>query len=659
MSKSVLIILFFSTLIIAQEKYFIYFKDKGPENSYNQLNKNSVSYEEALNSLTEKAVERRIKNMGEDYITFEDLKIYDDYISEIENLGIKILRKLNWFNSVSAYLDPEQIKVIKNLPFVEAIEPVKKISYKNGFKYETYNSFLKLSGTTYNYGAAFKQVNLSDIPFIHSKNISGQNVLIGILDSGFDWKYHEALQNKDVIAEYDFVFNDSVTANQSGDIQSQDRHGTYVFSLLAGSTDSIVIGPAFNSSFILAKTEDIRSETQVEEDNYAAALIWMESLGVDITTSSLGYNEFDNNSSSYSYSNMDGRTAIVTRAVNLAYNRGVSTFTSAGNEGNTPWKYITAPADAYKIISVGAVDEFGNVAGFSSRGPTYDGRIKPEVVACGVDDYGALAHTESSYMLGSGTSASAPIASGIGALLLSAFPHLKNEQIRNIILESSSNSSNPNNNIGYGIISARNAIEFPNLQKISNEFVLHKMIFEDKIKESTVTIVFKIADDLLEPFQMIKNDKYDYIYTFPQKNNGDLFQFYITYSDSLNNFYRKPESGFYKFVYGTEVISLNMEIQQYQSYNDVSDFFPNPFIPADHKKVQLRFYSSENDLFKIFIVDGTGQKVIEENINTVPGINVFEWDGYSDRGYLCASGVYFALIQFGGKEYGRKLVLLK
>lgn len=659
MSKSVLIILFFSSLIIAQEKYFIYFKDKGPENSYNQLNKNGISYLEALNSLTEKAVERRIKNMGEDYITFEDLRIYTDYISEIENLGIKILRKLNWFNSVSAYLDPEQIEVIKNLPFVEAIEPVKKLSYKNDFKYETDNSFLKLSGTTYNYGAAFKQVNLSDIPFIHSKNISGQNVLIGILDSGFDWKYHEALQNKDVIAEYDFVFNDSVTANQSGDIQSQDRHGTYVFSLLAGSTDSIVIGPAFNSSFILAKTEDIRSETQVEEDNYAAALIWMESLGVDITTSSLGYNEFDNNSSSYSYSNMDGRTTIVTRAVNLAYNRGVSTFTSAGNEGNTPWKYITAPADAYKIISVGAVDEFGNVAGFSSRGPTYDGRIKPEVVACGVDDYGALAHTESSYMLGSGTSASAPIASGIGALLLSAFPHLKNEQIRNIILESSSNSSNPNNNIGYGIISARNAIEFPNLQKISNEFILHKMIFEDKIKESTVNIVFKIADDLLEPFQMIKNDKYDYVYTFPQKNNGDLLQFYITYSDSLNNFYRTPESGFYKFVYGTEVISLNLDIQQYQSYNDVSDFFPNPFIPADHKKVQLRFYSSENDLFKIFIVDGTGQKVIERNINTVPGIYVFEWDGYSDRGYLCASGVYYALIQFGGKEYGRKLVLLK
>lgn len=660
MSKPIfIIIILLSSLLSAQEKYFIYFNDKGPENSYNQLNKNSVSYQETLNLLTDKAIERRIKNMGEEYITFEDLKIFSEYKTEIEKLGVKILRELSWFNSVSAYLNYDQIEKIKNLSFVKSVEPVRKLFYRNDFSYEISTSLLKISDTTFNYGLAYKQVNLSDIPFIHSKNISGKNVLIGILDSGFDWKFHEALKNKTVIAEYDFVFNDSITANQSGDIQSQDRHGTYVFSLLAGSTDSVVIGPAFNSSFILAKTEDIRSETRIEEDNYAAALIWMESLGVDITTSSLGYNEFDNNNSSYSYSDMDGKTTIVTKAVNLAYLRGVSTFTSAGNEGNTSWKYITAPADGMKIISVGAVDDLGKIASFSSRGPTYDGRIKPEVVACGVNDYGALAHTENSYMFGSGTSAAAPIASGIAALLLSAFPHLKNEQIRNIILESSSNSLNPNNDIGYGIISARKTIEFPNVQKKSNEFILHKMIFEDKVREYSVNIIIKVADDMLEPIQMVKSDDYHFTYTFPQKNNGEIIQFHIIYTDSLNNFYRKPESGFYKYVYGSEIISLNLETQQYQSDIGISEFFPNPFLPADHKKVQIRFYSNGNELFKILIIDGAGQKVIERNENTVAGMNLFEWDGYSDRGYLCASGVYYALIQLGGKEYGRKLVLLK
>ena len=101
------------------------------------------------------------------------------------------------------------------------------------------------------------QMNLSDVPFVHSKNINGKNVIIGILDSGFDWKFHNSLKDRNVIAEYDFIFDDSVTANQTGDSPSQDSHGTYVFSILAGFTDSILIGPAFNSSFILAKTENI------------------------------------------------------------------------------------------------------------------------------------------------------------------------------------------------------------------------------------------------------------------------------------------------------------------------------------------------------------------------------------------------------------------
>lgn len=659
MNKLILIIILLSSLIIPQEKYFIYFKDKGPENSSKQLNKNSLAYQEAVNNLTSKALERRIKNMGDDYITIDDLPVYSDYTVELEKLGIRILRKLDWFNSVSAYLNYEQIELVNQLPFVKSIEPVKKLSYINNFVYEEDNSLQKVSDTTFNYGSSYKQMIVSEVPFIHSKNISGENVLIGVLDSGFDWKFHEALKNRNVIAEYDFIFDDSVTANQQGDSQSQDRHGTYVFSILAGYADSTLIGPAFNSSFILAKTEDIRSETNIEEDNYAAALIWMESLGVDITTSSLGYNIFDAGSFSYNYSDMNGSTTIVTRAAELAFQRGVSTFTSAGNEGNNQWRYIIAPADGVHIISVGAVDEFGNAAGFSSRGPTYDGRIKPEVVAYGVSNYGALAGTNNGYIFSSGTSASAPVASGIAALLLSAFPHLKNDQIRNIILESSSNSENPNNTIGYGIISAKNAVEFPNLQRVDNDFTLHKMIFEENVIESSVKIIFKISDDLFEPFQMNKNGEYGYTYSFPWKNNGDLVQFYITYSDSLNNTYLKPENGFYKFIYGTESISLNLETQQLPVYGDVSEFFPNPFIPADHKTARINFQSSGNEMFKLFIIDGTGQKVIERNIISIAGTNLFEWDGYSDRGYLCASGVYYALIQLGGKEFGRKIVLLK
>jgi len=657
MKYTFILLIILSVQVYSQEKFFIYFTDKGTENTQS-LNKNSLAYIRVIQELSPKAVDRRIKNMGEDFINYEDLPIYKNYIAELENLNIQILRKLNWFNSVSAYLTSDQIKLLQSLPFIKSIEPVKKLYFQNDPLLNSEQQLIKAMDNNYGYGLSLKQMSLSDVPLVHSKNITGQNVLIGVLDSGFDWKLHNSLKDRNVIAEYDFIFDDSVTANQTGDSPSQDSHGTYVFSILAGFVDSVLIGPAFNSSFILAKTEDIRSETHIEEDNYAAALIWMESYGVDITTSSLGYNIFDSGYS-YTYSDMDGRTTIVTKAAELAYQRGISTFTAAGNEGNNSWGYIIAPADGFGAIAVGAVDESGNYAGFSSRGPTSDGRIKPEVVAYGVSTFGAIAGTDNGYRFANGTSAATPIASGVAALLLSAHPHLKNTQMRSIILESSSNSSNPNNQIGYGIISAKDAIEFPNLEKVGEEYILHKTFLDENIIASSVNIVFQSGEDLLIAYPMTKSGDYDFIYAFSARNNGELVEFSIVYSDSQNNSYILPLTGKYKFTYGTDIISLNLQIETPTSDYEVSDFYPNPFNPAAHKTTRINYFSSGKELFKLLLIDGTGQKVKEVSFNTLPGDNYFEWDGFSDRGYLCASGVYYALIQIDDKEYGKKLVLLK
>ena len=598
--------------------------------------------------------------MGEDFINYEDLPINKNYIAELENLNIQILLKLNWFNSVSAYLTSNQIDLLKTLPFIKSIEPVKKLYFQNDPLLTIDQQLFKEMDNNYGYGLSLKQMSLSDVTLVHSKNITGQNVLIGVLDSGFDWKLHNSLKDRNVIAEYDFIFDDSVTANQPEDSPSQDSHGTYVFSVLAGFEDSILIGPAFNSSFILAKTEDIRSETHIEEDNYAAALIWMESYGVDITTSSLGYNIFDTGYS-YTYSDMDGRTTIVTKAAELSYQRGVCTITAAGNEGNNSWGYIIAPADGFGTIAVGAVDEFGNVASFSSHGPTYDGRIKPEVSAQGVSTFGAVAGTNNAYRFANGTSAATPIASGVAALILSAHPHLKNTQIRSIILESASNSSNPNNQIGYGIISAKDAIEFPNLENANGQYMLHKTFLAENLIANSVSIVFQVADDMLEAIPMTKSGDYKYTYTFPLKNNGDLVEFMIVYSDSQNNNYTLPQSGKFKFNYGSDIISLNLDVPSLPNYDDVSDFFPNPFVPANHKYVSFHYYTKGNEILNVAIIDGSGQKVKDFKITTsaFAGYYPFEWDGFADRGYLCASGVYYALIQIGDKEYGKKLVLLK
>lgn len=650
--------LFISAAILPQQKHFIYFKDKGPENQ-NSLNKSSQLYTEALERLSHRSVQRRMKNMGEEIILYEDLPVYAEYINDLNKLGIKIIHELNWFNSVSAALDDGQFKIVSSLPFVKSVERVNKLYYKNPEVPEQELYKIANLDSTFDYGLSFKQVNLSDVPFVHSKGIDGKNVLIGILDSGFDWKKHESLTGRNVIAEFDFIFNDSVTANEDGDIPDQHSHGTSIFSILGGYKSGFLIGPAYNSSFILAKTEDVRSETHIEEDNYAAALIWMESLGVDITSSSLGYNIFDKSTSSYTYNDMDGKTTIVTKAAELAFERGITAITSAGNEGNTSWKFIVSPADGFNTIAVGAVNELGSRANFSSIGPTFDGRIKPEIAALGVQDFHALAGTIDQYGFSSGTSTAAPIASGIAALLLSAHTHLKNTQIRSILLGSASNSSNPNNEIGYGIISAKRAIEFPNLELVNNNFKLHKIFFDNGLNQAAAKIFYKTGSGDFLSANLINEDGYNYSYNFPSIANGQKVEFYFTFSDSQSNEFRIPEIKNYEFIYGSDVISLNLETKQTFAVNGVSDFFPNPFLPSNNKTTRVIFNSSGNELFKMIIIDGTGQKIKEISMLSNPGENFVEWDGYSDHGYLCASGVYYALIHLAGKEFGKKLILLK
>lgn len=643
---------------LPQEKYFVYFKDKGADKNF-ILAKSSAEYQLALNSLTEKAIERRRKNLGEDIIFYEDLPINQKYINELQAFGIQVIHRLNWFNCVSAIIPSEKIQLIKSLPFVQSVEPVRKLIYKreleNQYPFRENNpNFL-----TNDYGLSFTQLNLSDIPLVHSKGIDGRNVLIGLLDSGFDWQRHQSLNTRNIIAEYDFVFDDSITANQSQDVPGQDFHGTLVLSIIGGFKDSTLIGAAYNSSFLLAKTEYIGSETHVEEDNYAAALIWMENLGVDITSSSLGYSEFDTGEDSYTYQDMNGKTTIVTKAVELAFERGVATFTSAGNEGNTKWKYITAPADGFNVIAVGSVDSQNQLASFSSVGPTADGRIKPEVVAMGVSVYGALSGTINEYRSASGTSTSSPIAAGVGALVLSKFPHLKNTQLRNIILESSSNSQSPNNLIGYGLISAKNALEFPNLKHLNGNYILNKIFFDlNKINSSVKLHLAESGSSFITyDFNTFKDDSYEFI--LPSLSNGKKLEFYFTYQDSSGNTVRVPSNKNYQMIYGSLNISLNLNLLTNNVDYTVSDIYPNPFLPLKHKAVRINYRSSGNELFQLSIIDAAGRSIKEIKQMSSAGENYVEWNGYSDDGNICASGVYYFLISLNGKEFGKKLILLK
>ncbi len=651
MKKTIILLFFISSLIFSQERYLIYFKDK--EISKNSvLNKSSSAYLKALSNLSKKSIERREKHNPDNIIFYEDLPIKQQYIDSLESLGIQIKHQLHWFNCISAHIPNEIITKIEKLSFVEKIERVKSFYFKSSFSQSTLDKKLN------DYGSSYTQLSLSDIPIVHSKGITGENVLIGVLDTGFDWQRHEAFKRIKIISEYDFINKDTITANQIGDPRSQDSHGTYVLSIIAGYKDSVLIGSSFNSSFLLAKTENISSETNVEEDDYAAAIMWMENLGVDITTSSLGYSEFDPGNRSYTYKDMNGKTTLVAKALNYAFQRGVVTFTSAGNEGNTSWKYIISPADAFDVIAVGAVNSQNQLASFSSRGPTSDGRIKPEVVAMGVSVFGASSGSINQYITASGTSAAAPIAAGVGALLLSKYPHLKNYQVRNVILESSANSANPNNQIGYGLISAKNAIEYPNLMIKENQFLINKIIFDENVNHLRTKMYLSVNNSDYNEINYLSFSNLQYQFPVPQLNLNDKINFYFIIYDSTGNSKRIPQNDSYSFFYGSLQINLNIKTESY-TYSRISEIYPNPFIPTDHNYTRIKYKSLGNEKVDVSIIDASGQVVKQISQISSLGENFIEWDGISDRGYLCASGVYYFLINIGNENYGKKLILLK
>ncbi|MGE5437983.1 MAG: S8 family serine peptidase [Syntrophothermus sp.] len=640
----------FTISLSAQSKYFIYFKDKGIDAKESLYKGNSI-YQLAESELTERAIERRKKLLGDDYIDYTDVPIKREYLNELVKFNIKIENELKWFNSVSAYLTDEQVKEIKLLPFIEKIEPVKKNKFKKVEENQNLNKGFNSSGNLY--GPSFAQVDQLQVPIVHSKGITGKNVILGILDSGFRWKMHESLQSKNVLAEYDFIFKDNNTANETGDDFSQDNHGTAVFSAMAGYSNGKLIGPAYDASFLLAKTEDVRSETHIEEDNYAAALIWMENQGVDITSSSLGYSEFDDSTYSYTYKDMDGKSTIVTKAAELAFSKGVLVISAAGNEGNTSWYYITSPSDGFNVIAVGAVDLNNRVTGFSSRGPSFDNRIKPDVTALGSGVYAASTAGFTEYYYASGTSLATPLASGTAALLLSSYPHLNNVQLRSILLETADSSKYPNNLRGYGLLSALRAINYPNLQKDNlGNIYINKAFYSNSSTTDYKIIIYQ--SDVLIPMSLTgDNQKTQF-----QLNNylNNINGVYFTYKDSGGNEIREPKEGVYRIDTKNLLVTLNTSSFYLPDDYTLAQNYPNPF----NLNTTIEFYSLTNQPGKVIVYNVLGEKVAELFNGVLnSGYNTFRWDGKLSNGNVAPSGAYLYSVETAGKLLTKKMMLLK
>ncbi|MBS1518313.1 MAG: S8 family serine peptidase [Bacteroidetes bacterium] len=478
-------------------KYWINFKDKGEYTPDALITPGSRAYETGKELLTERAVKRRLKVLSEEnLIDYADLPLSQNYIDGIRKNGIEIIARSRWLNGVSAYMNDEQAAKILKLDFVDHLSYVKTL-VKQEFgtdpnESEIYSSDTAADKYKLNYGKSLKQMEAVNVPKVHNLNINGKGVLIASFDDGFDWRNHESLQNLDIIDEYDFINGDANTFPEKNqkyeDSRKQGAHGTSTLSSMSGFKEGKLIGPAYGSELILAKTEYVESETPMEEDFWLEATEWAEAKGADIITSSLIYKMYDApyQKNSYSYTDYDGRTAISTIAAGRAAYLGIVVCQSMGNYYQTAEPSLGSAADADSIISVGAVTFSGEIASFSSNGPTKDGRTKPDVVAPGVSIYVAtikeISGNDFTYENSSGTSFSTPITAGVCALILSAHPELTPMQVREALRNTASRSGSPDNIYGWGMINAYDAVLY-NGMAWSNDFQVEKT-GSDEIKIS-------------------------------------------------------------------------------------------------------------------------------------------------------------------------------
>lgn len=453
MIKKVLTIFFLFLCFIQTEaqdftysKYWVVFADK---------NNSPYSVNNPQAFLSEKAIERRSKMQIA--INETDLPVNENYIDSLNLIGVSILNKSKWFNAATIEItDTALLPQIESLSFVKSIEPVFGTRI---FKTENFNETKSVvintsSQLTENiYGEGYNQIYMLRGDYLHKQGYKGNGVIIGVFDSGFNnadniegfnhlFSENKILKTWDFVAAHDNVFDD-------------DGHGTNVLSCMAAKIENRFIGTAPEAEFVLFRTEDAGTEFRIEEDNWVAAAELADSLGVDVINSSLGYSDFDDPSMTYTYNDMNGRTTRISQAAAMAARKGIVVVNSAGNSGNSAWRYITAPADADSILAVGATNDLGSVAGFSSRGPSADGRIKPDVVAQGAGT--TVLNTAGEVRKSNGTSFSSPVMAGMVACMIQAFPLKNNIDIINIIRESAHLYENPNDSAGYGIPDLRKA----------------------------------------------------------------------------------------------------------------------------------------------------------------------------------------------------------
>src|SRR5688572_28339361 len=423
----------------AQNQYLITFKDKGPEAAFFRQHPEKI--------LSDKSLARRQKhgiNLKE-----EDLPVSQTYINQLQKNGIRIEQKSKWLNAVhvETSLDPQTLKL--RVPAIKELKIYTTSNVKaapDKFPESAKNN----NNNRLNYGITAQQIDQLNLDCLHDKGFQGKGVWVAVFDTGFPGvntlaAYDSLRQQNRILTTRNFVSKPTT-------VYGTHDHGELVFSTMAVNLPGTFVGAAARATYALAITEYIPTETHQEELNWAAAAEWADSLGADIIQSSLSYRYFDTGQGDYTDADLDGNTAIITKAADKAAQKGILVVNSAGNNGNLTFPLspkIAPPADGDSVMCVGSVTNSNQYSSFSSIGPTADNRIKPDVVAQGsgtsiILPNGIVGATN-------GTSLSTPLISSLAACLMQANRGATNMQVFQAIKQSADKSQNPNNLFGWGL----------------------------------------------------------------------------------------------------------------------------------------------------------------------------------------------------------------
>lgn len=654
---------------------------------------------DAGNRVTERAKARRARETGGRFVAdYYDLPVPSHYVDAVARTGARLRQVSRWLNAVSVVADRVEASRIAALPFVRVVTPARRsrrlapesaspVPLVPGLRQPPTRDgsidapprptgrkgAMSTLPRPISYGASTDPLAGINAIAAHDSGWSAATVLVVMFDTGYD-KNHNATSPLNRIAERDFIFGDGETANQPGDVTGQWIHGTGTWAVLGGYYPANIIGPAYNAQFALAKTEDIRSETPVEEDHWVAAVEWADSLGADVISSSLAYLDFDGTANDYAYTDLDGYTTVVSLGANMAARRGIVVATAMGNTGPAPGS-IWAPADAESILAVGAVDSGNLIANFSAQGPTADGRIKPEVVAQGVSTYWAVAGSPTIIAPASGTSLATPLIGGAVALAREAHPEWTVADVRQALMSTADKAASPNNAYGWGRIDVLKAIYSSPLGPPVYPRPFNLLLPADNsvVTATPATFTWRSATDP-------QGGALTYtVELHSGATDSCLFMATTTESTIVFTGYLGPSKTYDWIVTGSDPEGHGrVSRDRFRFTTSSTTGVPAPGGPPVAPRVTL-LQNRPNPIrsltqidyslsgpagvvpvgLRVFDASGRLVRTLVDGFEGVPADCSIRWDGRDENGRRAASGIYYYRLVVEGVEYSKRLVLLR